>query len=345
MSVTTVLGPIEADSLGVTLAHEHIFIDLRNQFTEFDDPEQQRISHGPITLSTIGVLRRNPYAIRDNLLLDDLDLAEEELGHFTDLGGRSVVDCTSIGIARRPDLLKELAIRTGLNIVAGCGYYTQDTHPPEMDEWSAEQLADQIVRELIDGIEETGVRAGVIGEIGTSDPIHPAEEKNLTAAAIAFRKVPAAIYVHTYPWAEGGLRAANLLIEGGVAPAKVVICHTDVEISMGYMRRLLDLGVFLEFDDFGKEYYIDPPDRGFAGGVFARDIERVRVIKDLVARGFERQILITNDICLKSLLHAYGGWGYDHILKHVVPMLEDEGIPPQLIETFLIANPGQLLDL
>ena len=267
------------------------------------------------------------------------------MGRFAAFGGRSIVDCTSVGIARRPILLRELATRTGLNVVAGCGYYTHDTHPPEMATWSSEEIADQLLRDLTLGIDGTGVQAGVIGEIGTSDPIHPDEEKNLRAAAIAFQEVPAAIYVHTYPWGEGGLRAVDLLIEAAVDPAKIVICHIDVEISERYLTTLLERGVMVEFDDFGKEFYIDPPDRGFAGGVFARDIERVRVIRDLLERGFGRQILITNDICLKSMLHAYGGWGYDHILKHVVAMMEDEGISAQFIETLLTANPQQLLDV
>jgi phosphotriesterase-related protein len=109
------------------------------------------------------------------------------------------------------------------------------------------------------------------------------------------------------------------------------------------LRALLDLGVCLGFDNFGKEFYIDPDDRGFAGGIFARDLERVRIIRQLISRGHEAQILIANDICLKSMLHAYGGWGYDHILRHIVPMLRHEGVPQTAIDTFLIHNPRRLL--
>lgn len=345
MAVTTVLGPVDARSLGVTLAHEHIFIDIRNQFTDFDDPEKRRISREPITLSNVGVLRRNPYAICDNLLLDDVELAVAELNRFAALGGRTVVDCTSIGIHRSPALLKEVAQRTGLNVVAGCGFYTQDTHPKDMANWSAEQIADGMLKDLTEGIDGTDVRAGVIGEIGTSFPIHPNEAKSLLASAIAFRTHPVAIYIHTYPWGKGGLQAADLLIEAGVDPAKVVVCHIDVEMSTAYLKTLLERGVFVEFDDFGKEFYIDPPDRGFAGGVFARDIERVRVIKVLLDWGYERRILVTNDICLKSMLHAYGGWGYDHILKHVAPMMRDESIPQETVDAFLMDNPRTLLEV
>jgi phosphotriesterase-related protein len=339
----TVLGRVPVEQLGITLVHEHLFIDLRNQFTVFTDPQKRLLSQEKIALSNLGVVRRNPYAVLDNLVLDDFDLAVEEASRFVQLGGQTIVDCTSIGIHRSPELLYALAEKTGLHVIAGCGYYTYDTHPPAMSSWSVAELAQQMLRDLTVGIDGTGVRAGVIGEIGTSDPIHPHERKCLLAAAIAHQATGAAIYVHTYPWGRAGLEAARRLLAEGVDPQKTVICHVDVEFDLDYLRSLLDLGVCLGFDNFGKEFYIDPDDRGFAGGIFARDLERVRVIRQLLARGHEAQILIANDICLKSMLHAYGGWGYDHILRHIVPMLRHEGIPQTAIDTFLIHNPRRLL--
>ena len=153
------------------------------------------------------------------------------------------------------------------------------------------------------------------------------------------------MYAHIYPWGKGGLDAADLLTENGVDPAKIVICHSDVEPDLDYITALLRRGVFVEFDDFGKEFYVDPADRGFAGGIFVQDVERVRVVKQLVDSGYDRQLLITNDLCLKSMLHAYGGWGYEHILEHVVPMLRSHGVPPQAIDTILVDNPRRLLDV
>ena len=78
----------------------------------------------------------------DNLVLDDLDLAVEEIAMFQAAGGRTVVDCTSVGIHRDPRRLLAIAQRTGLNVIAGCGYYTQDTHPPEMTRWSIDTIAE-----------------------------------------------------------------------------------------------------------------------------------------------------------------------------------------------------------
>ncbi|MCL5096029.1 MAG: hypothetical protein M1608_00535 [Candidatus Omnitrophica bacterium] len=344
-TVMTVTGPVDADKLGITLPHEHLFIDLRNQFTEFSDPEKRRVSHEPLQMNNLGVVRRNPYGIKDNLVLDNLDLAVDEAEAFKSLGGRTIVDCTSVGICRQPGKLAELAQRTGLNVVAGSGYYTYDTHPPEMELWSIEQLAEQILRDFNVGIEGTPIKAGIIGEIGTSNPIRPNEKKALQAAALAFQQTGAGIQVHTYPWGQAGLEAIAILLEGKVTPAKIVICHIDVEINLDYIRALLRKGVFVEFDNFGKEFYIDPADRGFAGGIFARDIERVRAIKQLVDEGYESQILVTNDICLKCMLHAYGGWGYDHILRGIVPMMMHEGISQHAIDGFIRDNPKRWLEI
>ena len=135
---------------------------------------------------------------------------------------------------------------------------------------------------------------------------HPHERKCLLAAAIVYQATGAAIYVHTYPWGRAGLEAARRLIAEGVEPKKIVICHVDVDFDLDYLRSPLDLGVCLGFDNFGKEFYIDADDRGFAGGIFARDLERVQVIRQLVARGHE-------------------------------------GIPQSAIDTFLIHNPRRLL--
>ncbi|MHB9034050.1 MAG: phosphotriesterase family protein [Anaerolineae bacterium] len=345
MTVMTVLGPIPAAQLGMVLPHEHLFIDLRNQYTEPTDPDQRALGREELALSNAGILRRNPYALRSNLLLDNLSLAADELKPFKRLGGRTVVECTPLGIGRDALGLKLLARATDLNIIAGCGYYTADVHPPELAAWSPAEIARRIVLDLTHGMDSTSIRAGVIGEIGTSWPIHSNELKVLQGAALAHKETGAAVYVHCYPWGKGGLQAAQLLLKAGVAAAKIVICHVDVEIDLVYIRQLLDLGVFVEFDNFGKEFYIDPPDRGFAGGVFARDLERIGAMLALIKAGYIRQLLITNDICLKSMLHAYGGWGYDHVPLHILPMLHEARIAEESIRLLTAGNPARLLDM
>jgi phosphotriesterase-related protein len=128
----------------------------------------------------------------------------------------------------------------------------------------------------------------------------------------------------------------------GADPKRLVIRHTDVEPDASYMETLFSMGVFVEFDNFGKEFYINKADRGFAGGIFVTDLERVRLIARLLESGYESQVLITNDICLKSMLHAFGGWGYDHIVTNVVPMMTDQGISEAVINRLLVDNPARL---
>ncbi len=339
MAIQTVTGVIDVKDLGITLPHEHMFIDLRNQFTEFSDPEKNEISRQNVNINNLGRLRLNPYAIKDNLVLDDMDIAIHETMFFKNAGGNTIVDCTSIGIKRQPEKLRELSLRTGVNIIAGSGYYTEDTHPQGMEEWKAEDIADMIIRDFKEGIDGTDIKAGIIGEIGTSKNILANEKKNLIAAAIAFKLLKAPMYIHTYPWGKAGLEAVNILVENGVDPGKIVLCHIDVEPDLRYIEALLNIGVYVEFDNFGKEFVIDPSERGFAGGIFIRDLERVRIIKQLVEKGYIDHILVTNDICLKSMLCSYGGWGYAHILKNIVPLMQSENLDLEVINHIIINNP------
>ena len=344
MAVTTVCGEKSVEELGVISAHEHVLIDISNQFTQFPEATRRYYARQKVSIENLDVLSRDPYVVKDNLVMDDVAVAEKELLEFKKAGGDTVVDATLRDIGRDPEALKRLSRATGLNIVMGCGYYTQDTHPPRIAESTAEEIKEEIVRDLMVGAEGTDIRAGVIGEIGTSKEIHPDERKVLQAAAMAQRETGVGIIVHVYPWAQNGLEIIELLTESGVPPYKVAINHVDVEIDVEYCKKIADAGAFLEFDNFGKEYFIDKRYRGFAGGVFARDIDRVKALKQLIDEGCLPNIFMSCDVCLKTLLHRYGGWGYDHILTHIVPMMREEGVARDQIETILRENPKKFLD-
>jgi phosphotriesterase-related protein len=344
VAVITVQGIKSSADLGVITPHEHILIDLRNQFTFHPEATRTWYADQKVTIRTLDVLSRDPYAVMDNLLMNDVRLAERELLEYKRAGGDTVVDATSIGIGRDPEALRRISRATGLNIIAGCGYYTADTHPRDMDEKTVDLIAQEIVRDLMEGIAGTGIRAGVIGEIGTSLEIHPNEKKVLMAAAKAQRKVGTGLIVHTYPWGKKGLEIIGILSDNGADIRKVSINHVDVDLDVGYCEKISEAGAYFEFDDFGKEFFIDRRYRGFAGGVFARDIERVKALKRIIDDGFLSHILVSCDVCLKTLLHRYGGWGYDHILTHIVPMMLDEGITREQIDAILKENPRTFLD-
>jgi len=345
MPVMTVCGERDIDELGVISPHEHILIDIRNQFTVFPEATRKYYAEQKVTIRNLDVLSRDPYAVMDNLIMNDVELAERELLEFKKAGGDTVVDATVRDIGRDPEALKRISRSTGMNVIAGCGYYTQDTHPPDMERKTVDEIKDEMVRDITVGMQGTEIRAGVIGEIGTSEEIHPHEKKVLIAASKAHNETGVGIIVHIYPWAQNGLEAIKILTDNGVPPNKVSINHVDVEIDVEYCKKIADTGAYFEFDNFGKEYFIDKRYRGFAGGVFARDFERVRALKALIDAGCLSHIFMSCDVCLKTLLHRYGGWGYDHVLTHIVPMMREEGITGEQIDTILRENPKKFLDM
>ena len=344
MPVITVTGSVEADKLGITTPHEHVYIDLSVFFNEPAEVERTNAEHSLVSIDQLGVLRRNPYAIRDNLMLTEPLVQTEELLQFKKAGGQTVVDSTTVGIGRDPLQLRAAAIDTGLNIVAGAGFYVEESLSSRIREMNAVQIEEQIVREIESGIDDTEIRAGIIGEIGISYEMTLFERRSLNAACYAQKRTGAPLMVHINPWSTGGLDVVQMIKEHQIAPNKVVICHVDVDIRRDYLYRLLDTGVFVEFDNFGKEMFIDKKDLTATSGRFATDWERVLMIKELISQGYENQLLISCDICLKTLLHTYGGWGYDHVLTHILPLLDEVGVSARSIRRIMVDNPAVWLD-
>jgi phosphotriesterase-related protein len=212
--VMTVTGPVPADELGVTLPHEHVFLDLTREY-------------------------------RGNGLLNDHDLAASELQRYADAGGRTLVDVTSGGLRGDPAGLRVMAERTGLHIVRGCGYYRGAYFPPEVDLLSTDALADLIVREIEEGTD--GVRAGIIGEIGCDRHLTALEERSFRAAARAHRRTGLTITTHAARWPVGTAQL-DLLVEEGVDPRRVVIGHCDMVPDHEYHLALAKRGAWVQLD-------------------------------------------------------------------------------------------------
>ena len=341
MNIKSVNGVLSRDRLGITATHEHVLLDLTAFYQALpvpgiDDPATQKVE-----MWNLGILSRDCYALKDNLLLADEDVAADELMFFKNAGGNTIVDASLPGIGRNPKALRRIAEKTGLNIIMGTGFYVGETHPKALDSMTDEAIGDLMVGELTEGVD--GICAGYIGEIGISEIFDDKERRVLRAAAIAHKKTGAAINVHINPWTTNGIEAADILLSAGVAPDKICISHVDVENREDYIYALLQKGVYIEFDNFGKEYYIRREVRNSGYGLFVHDTERVTLLKKLIDDGFVNQLLLACDVCLKNLLHKYGGWGYDHVLSNIVPMMEDEGITQEQILTMLQKNPADWL--
>lgn len=182
MHIRTVTGDIAPEQLGITLGHEHLLIDLRGLWSESPAHRIHLIDQEP-TLENRGDLMRNPYHSRPNLLLDDAELSISELEWYKQAGGQALIDMTTVGIRPDPLALRVIAERTGLNVIAGCGYYRQPLLSVSLHDRSVEAIADDLLRWLQEGMYGTHIRAGLMGELGTSSPIYPFEERQLRAAA------------------------------------------------------------------------------------------------------------------------------------------------------------------
>lgn len=333
--ITTVMGDKKAEELGVISAHEHVLIDMRKCVDITGD--EGELFYSPLTAENRCEVFAKPYAILDNALLDNLALAEKELLRFKEAGGQTLVDCTPDEIGRDPLALKALSEKTGVDIVMGCGHYYHKAHFPYVQNATVEDLAQEMREDILVGVRGTGVKAGLIGEIGTSAVISADEKKVLTAAGIVGAETGKAIHVHTDLYTENGFEIIKTLTAEGVKENKICIDHIDVWLRPEYIYGLLDKGVYIEFDNFGKEFYVSEKLR------FAYDLERVKLLSQLIKRGYQKQILLCNDICLKTMWCAYGGNGYAHILRTVKDMALENGIDEKTYHSLLTENPMAFL--
>jgi len=328
--ITTVNGEISEEQLGITSSHEHIFIDMRgcvditgNEPVYFYDK---------ICMGNRAEVLVDPYAILDNAVLEEIDDAVTEVEQFKKWGGQTIIDCTLDEIGRNPLALRKVSERTGVNIIAGCGHYYQKAHYLYVKNETVEALAKEMIKDICVGIGNTDIKAGVIGEIGTSAVISEDEKKVLRASGIAARETGKSIHVHTDLYTQNGFEILDILTAEGVDPNKICINHVDVQPKPDYIRELMNRGAYVEFDNFGKEFYLSEECR------FIYDLERIRLLKQLIDEGYGRQILICNDICLKSMWKKYGGSGYAHILRTVRYMAQENGIDEKTYESMLTEN-------
>ncbi len=168
MSIITVTGAIHKDELGITSTHEHAIINAKSQLRIPDNEAQKALFYQKLNIENLGVVKRNPLSIADNHLLSDPDLAKEELLFFKKAGGNSIVEVTNHGIGRDAKALRYISASSGVNIIAGCGYYCYDSHPQDMGQRSIDTISSDIMAELNIGMDDTDIRAGVIGELGMS---------------------------------------------------------------------------------------------------------------------------------------------------------------------------------
>ena len=328
--IQTVLGEIKDSELGVCSSHEHIFIDMRG-CVDITGNEGEDF-YKKVEMKNLVECFSNPYGILDNALLEGIDDAVEEMLYFKKYGGNTVIDVTLDEIGRDPVALREVSKRSGVNIVVGCGHYYHKAHFPYVKDASVDTLIEEMRRDILVGIGDSTIKAGVIGEIGTSAVMSEDEKKVLFAAGAVSAETGKSIHVHTDLYTENGYEIVDILKRAGASPERICIDHVDVKLRPDYIRDLINLGVYVEFDDFGKEFFSTGERR------FAYDLERIELLKTLIGEGYGDRILICNDICLKTMWKKFGGRGYAHILRDVKDMAIKSGIGEDVYNSILTEN-------
>ena len=339
--IQTVLGPISPAEAGVTMPHEHLLSDVTCLYVEPTTASDRFMSRQPITIDNLWWLRYHYNNHLDNLRLDDERVAIEEALLYGQLGGQTIVDATTIGESPDPLGLARISRATGLNIVAATGYYVAPSHPPNVNDMTVEEITRKLVSDITTGIDGTGIRAGIMGELGCSWPLDPNERKVLTAAAIAQQETNVAISIHPGRNEEAPKEIIDILLEAGASPEKIIMGHIERTIfEMDDLERIASYGCYIEWDLFGQElsYYSLAPHISRPP-----DAQRLDQIAALTKKGYTNKILVSHDIGGKTHLVKYGGHGYGHILRVIVPWMYQRGFTEKTVRAILIDNPTTVL--
>jgi phosphotriesterase-related protein len=307
--INSVLGPIETRDLGFTLMHEHILVAnraMRHCFSGYVDED--------------ALIRK---AIR-------------EVASAKERGVRTMVDLTAINLGRDIRVIREVAEKTGMQLIAATGFYW--TEEPWMDAWDAEVLADYLIREIIEGIEGTGSRAGVLKCATDRLGVTPFNRKLLQATARAHRLTGVPISTHTAVFNRSGLAQQDVFEECGVDLGRVVIGHCGDSDDISYLEAILTRGSTIGMDRNGIELILPTK-------------QRVATIAELCRRGWAGQMVLSHDAsCFIDwfpeplIENMASNWNYRHVSDEVIPALRESGVSDEQIRQMTVDNPRRIFE-
>ena len=347
--VQTVLGLIDAEDMGITLTHEHCFLDNSVWLVKPAKTSEKLFVNQPVCLENLWWVRYHPFSNLDNIQFLDEELAISELSRFKRAGGSTIVDMSNINYSQDPLSLTSVSRATDLNIIMGTGYYVEPTYPPEWQP-DEEKIIDQIVRDVTIGVGNTGIRAGVMGQLGLSWPMTEKEKLTLRAEARAQKITGVAMKISCGRSPDSPFQAIEILDSVGADLSRVSFDHTDRTIRRHEIRvKLVKTGCYLEYSLFGFEgwypHRIVLSEENPKRADVPNDNGRIDDIMALIDEGFLNQILISHDHAWKTHLCRYGGPGYAHLLHNVVPLMREKGMPEKHIHALLVENPKRFLQV
>ena len=320
-SVNTVLGAISADELGITLMHEHV---LAGNMGWYVDETRYPFDKEVATKIALKIM--------------------EELKSY---GVKTYVDATPKDIGRNVRFLKEVSEKSGMNIVCSTGLYTDATGASVYFKYlntltdGIKEIHELFTKESTEGIENTGIKAGVIKLATGLGTITPYEKMVFTAAARVQKETGVPIITHTEAGTMGP-EQADLLISEGADPKHIVIGHAGGSADMKYHTSILDRGVYLAFDRIGLDspmYHAGP------------DTLRVACILGLISMGYGSRIVFSHDYVMQWAgknpcplwpEESIKNWYPTHIFKDIIPTLRKAGVTDDQINTIMVTNPRRV---
>lgn len=350
VKIQTVLGEISPEAFGVAMSHVHLTINLiPAYFREPDEGPLQGIAHQKVSIENLGLLRRNGILIRDNLVQDDLDLAIREVSDYVRSGGSGIVCVDLPGMGRDVLSGRKISRATGVHVVASTGWYLEASHPRLVKEKTMDELCDIMVKEIRAGIAGSDIKAGNIGEVamtGSLDrPFEKNEEKVLRVAAHAQRETGVSLNIHPSVYGPYWETYLDILEKEGAQLEKVYMAHAGFQYrgeppTVKSVMPILERGAYASFDQLGHEELFEPLMGPGAG--YSSDREEVRVIAELCKLGYEKQILLSAEVALKTSYKRYGGFGYSHVIDNIIAWLRAKGVTQEQIKTMTVDNPRKL---
>jgi phosphotriesterase-related protein len=317
--LNTARGAIDTSALGVTLMHEHVFImttEIAQNYPEAWGDEDERVTN-----------------------------AITRMNELKATGVDSIVDLTVIGLGRYIPRIKRIAAATDLNIIVATGVYTYNDVPfyfhyrgPGTHLNGPEIMTDMFVRDIEQGIADTGVRAAIL-KCATDEPgVTPGVERVLRAVAEAHRRTGVPISTHTHAATRRGLEQQRIFEEEGVDLSRVVIGHSGDTTDIGYLEELIGNGSYIGMDRFGVDVYLPFE-------------ERVNTVARLCERGHADKMVLSHDASCyfdalpeATLPVVLPNWHYLHIHNDVLPALKERGVTDEQISTMLVDNPRRIFD-
>lgn len=334
--VRTVRGPVDPADLGPTLMHEHVICD-------FTPPAARAAADSApeITLRNVWETNYNWVDCPGNRRLLDREVAVREMERMKQAGGRSVVDVSTRPMILDPSGLKEVSERADVHIVRGAGRYLEEFMAAGDLDRDVDDLTAEILSELSPDTAEDGIPAGIIGEIGCSWPWTEAERRSMAAAVAAQGESGAALTVHPGRHPDAPFEILDFLRQAGADLSRTIMDHVERRLfEIDDFLRLADTGCVLEFDLFGFEtsYFAQARDVDASG-----DGARITAIRALIDAGHGDRIVVSHDICQRTRQVEFGGHGYGHVFRNVVPMMRRRDFEEDEIEAILVSTPARLL--